>query len=150
MKKYISIFLHNGLHALGFGPIVWAIVYFFLERNGIVEVLTVRKAIIEIMTVSFLAFVAGGINVIHKIERIPVTVAIFIHGIVLYLDYVMIYLLNGWLDSNIVPLLVFTACFFVGYAIVWLIIYFVINRNTTRMNQKLAQLQSQNGSDFQE
>ena len=135
-------FIRNGLLACGFGPIIWAIVYFFLEKNGVVEILTVRKVIVEIITVEFLAFIAGGINIIHKIERIPLMLGIAVHGIVLYLDYVIIYLLNGWLDSAITPFLVFTACFFVGYAIVWVIIYFVTKKNANRLNQKLSQLQS--------
>ena len=142
MKKYVMGFIRNGLLACGFGPIIWAIVYFFLEKNGVVEILTVRKVIVEIITVEFLAFIAGGINIIHKIERIPLMLGIAVHGIVLYLDYVIIYLLNGWLDSAITPFLVFTACFFVGYAIVWVIIYFVTKKNANRLNQKLSQLQS--------
>ena len=145
MKKYIAGFIHNGLLACGFGPIIWAVVYFFLEKNGIVEILTVRKVVSEIITVALLAFIAGGINIIHKIEQIPLMVGITVHGIVLYLDYVIIYLLNGWLDSALSPFLVFTACFFVGYAIVWAVIYFVTKRNANRLNQKLSQLQKQDG-----
>ena len=45
MKKYIWGFLRRGLVACGFGPLIWAIVYFFLEKNGVVEVLSVRKAV---------------------------------------------------------------------------------------------------------
>ena len=146
MKKYILEFLHKGLCACGFGPLVWAAVYFFLERNGIVEVLTVRKAIVEIVMVSMLAFIAGGINVVHKIERLPLMIAIFIHGVVLYLDYVIIYLFNGWLHSGVRPLAVFTACFFAGYAVVWVIIYLINNRNTRRLNQKLSMMQNQDGT----
>ena len=34
MNKIILGFIHKGLMACGFGPIIWAIVYFFLEKNG--------------------------------------------------------------------------------------------------------------------
>ena len=146
MKKYILGFLHKGLLACGFGPVVWSIVYLILERNGIVEVLTVRKVIAEILLVELLAFIAGGIQIIYKIEQIPLMAAISVHGIVLYAAYVIIYLINGWLDSDLVPFLVFTLCFVAGYAVVWTIIYFIIKRNAARMNQKLSQLQKQNQS----
>ena len=102
----------------------------------------------EIVTIALLAFIAGGINIVYKIEKLPLMAAIFIHGVVLYLDYVIIYLFNGWLNFGTGPLLVFTVCFFVGYAIIWTVIYFMINRNAARMNKKLYQLRNQNESDW--
>ncbi len=134
--------MHHGMHACGFGPIVWTIVYFFLDKNGVVELLSVEKVVVEILAVSILAFIAGGINSIYKIEKLPLMAAIFIHGIVLYLDYVIIYLFNGWLDSHAESLLVFTVCFVAGFSLIWTVIYFVLNRNTNQMNQKLSQLQN--------
>ena len=126
--------------ACGLGPITWAVVYFFLEKNGVVEVLEVKKVIVEIITVTLLAFIAGGINIVYKMEKLPLMVAISAHGIALYLDYVIIYLINGWLGSGMKPLMIFTICFFVGYAIIWIIICFIIKRNANRLNQKLSQL----------
>ena len=142
MKKYILGFILRGLAACGFGPLIWSIVYFFLEKNGVVEVLSVSQVVLEIMTITLLAFVAGGINVVYKIERLPLMAAIAIHGVVLYLDYVIIYLINGWLESELIPFFIFTVGFFVLYAVVWTIIYFVIRGNANRMNKKLAQLQN--------
>ncbi len=142
MKKYIRGFVFRGLMACGFGPLTWSIVYFFLEKNGVVEVLSVRQVVLEIMTITLLAFVAGGVNVVYNIEKLPLMAAISIHGIVLYLDYLVIYLINGWLASEPVPFFIFTAVFFVLYAAVWTVIYFVIRRNANRMNKKLAQLQN--------
>ena len=150
MKRYMLEFIHNGLLACGFGPIMWTIVYFFLEKNGVVEILTVSKVIFEIVTVTLLAFIVGGINIVYKIEKLPLMAATFIHGVVLYLDYVIIYLFNGWLNFGPGPLLVFTVCFCVGYAIIWTVIYFTINRNAARMNKKLYQLRNQNESDWDE
>jgi hypothetical protein len=147
MKKYILGFIHKGLLACGFGPIIWAIVYFFLEKNGVVEILMARKVIFEIVTVTLLAFVAGGINIIYQIEKLPLMTAISVHGVVLYLDYVVIYLLNGWIVFGAVPLVVFTACFFAGYAVVWAIIYIVMRINANRMNQKLFQMQMRDRSE---
>lgn len=147
MKKYILDFIHKGLLACGFGPITWAIVYFFLEKNGVVEVLTVRKVVFEIVTVALLAFVAGGINIIHQIERLPLMAAVTVHGVILYLTYVVIYLLNGWIVFGSIPLIIFTACFFVGYAVVWTIIYVVMKINASSVNRKLSQLQMRDRSE---
>ena len=144
MKKYIWDFVHRGLVACGFGPLIWAVVYFCLEKNGVVEVLSVRKAVMEIVTIALLAFVAGGINIVYKVERMPLMAAISIHGVVLYADYVIIYLVNGWLDSDPIPFFIFTVCFFVAYAVVWTIIYLAIRNNANRLNKKLSQLQKNN------
>ena len=144
MKKYIWGFLRRGLVACGFGPLVWAIVYFFLEKNGVVEVLSVRKAVMEIVTIALLAFIAGGINIVYQVERMPLMAAIAVHGVVLYADYAVIYLINGWLDSDPIPFFIFTIGFFVAYAVVWAIIYFVIRNNANRLNRKLTQLQKDN------
>ena len=144
MKKYIWGFLRRGLVACGFGPLVWAIVYFFLEKNGVVEVLSVRKAVMEIVTIALLAFIAGGINIVYQVERMPLMAAIAVHGVVLYADYAVIYLINGWLDSDPIPFFIFTIGFFVAYAVVWAIIYCVIRSNADRLNRKLTQLQKDN------
>jgi branched-subunit amino acid ABC-type transport system permease component len=103
--------------------------------------LEVRKVVFEIATVTILAFLAGGINIVYHIEQLPLMAAISAHGIALYLDYMFIYLINGWLGFGVKPFLVFTVCFFVGYALVLAIIYLVMTRNANRLNQKLAQLQ---------
>ena len=144
MKKYILDFGHRGLVACGFGPLIWAVVYFFLEKNGVVEVISVRKTVMEIVTITLLAFVAGGINIVYKVERMPLMAAIAVHGVVLYADYAVIYLINGWLDSDPIPFFIFTVCFFVAYAVVWTVIYLAIRSNANRLNKKLTQLQENN------
>ena len=80
MKKYAFEFLRRGLTACGFGPLVLAILYLFLQRRAAVEVLTVDQVCIGIFSLSALAFVAGGMNMIYQIEQIPLMVAILIHG----------------------------------------------------------------------
>ena len=47
-------------------------------------------------------------NIIYQIERLPLMMAILIHGGVLYLCYLGTYLLNGWLERDITPILVFS------------------------------------------
>ena len=96
---------------------------------------------IGIFSITALAFIAGGMNVIYQIERVPLMVAIFAHGAVLYLAYLATYLVNGWLEGGIIPLVVFTAIFIVGYLVIWGIIYSIVRKNTARVNQMLIEKQ---------
>lgn len=141
MKKFVSEFLRRGLIACGLGPIVLAIVYCILQQSAAVETLTVNQVCIGIFSLSALAFIAGGMNVIYRIERLPLMVAILIHGGVLYISYLATYLLNGWLEWGVTPILVFSGIFVVGYFAVWAIIYSIIKRNTEKLNEVLKQRQ---------
>ena len=141
MKKFVSEFLRRGLIACGLGPIVLAIVYWILQQTAAVETLTVNQVCIGIFSLSALAFIAGGMNVIYQIERLPLMVAILIHGGVLYISYLATYLLNGWLEWGVTPIFVFSGIFVVGYFAVWAIIYSIIKRNTEKLNEVLKQRQ---------
>ena len=140
MKKFTLEFLRNGLFACGGGPIVWSIVYLILSATGTATTVSAQKVAIEVLTITVLAFIAGGIGAVYRVERLPLAIAILLHGSVLYASYLAIYLINGWLARGIAPLLVFTAIFFGGYAIVWLVIYLVNKRSTDRMTAKLSKL----------
>ena len=141
MKKFILEFIRRGLTACGFGPIVWAIIYLILHHQGLMETLTVNQVCLEIFSVSALAFMAGGMNVIYQIERLRLMVAILIHGGVLYISYLAAYLLNDWLAWGAVHILVFTGIFVVSYFIIWAIIYSVIKRDTDKVNEMLIMKQ---------
>ena len=122
MKKIIWEFLRRGLLACGFGPLALAILYLILHRQNALEVLTPEQACIGIFSLSALAFIAGGMNVIYRIERLPLMWAVLIHGGVLYISYLITYLLNGWLEWGTTPILVFSVIFVVGYFAIWAII----------------------------
>ena len=141
MKRFVLDFLRRGLMACGFGPMVLAVVYGILQRCGVVETLTVYQVFVGIFSLSSLAFVAGGMNAVYQIERLPLMVAILIHGAVLYLGYLGTYLLNGWLEWGALPILVFSGIFALGYLVIWAIIYCIIKRNTERINAVLKQKQ---------
>ena len=141
MKRFVLDFLRRGLMACGFGPMVLAVVFLILQRCGVVETLTVYQVFVGIFSLSSLAFVAGGMNAVYQIERLPLMVAILIHGAVLYLGYLGTYLLNGWLEWGALPILVFSGIFALGYLVIWAIIYCIIKRNTERINAVLKQKQ---------
>ena len=137
MKQYMKDFVQRGLISCGFGPLVLAVIYLILQGQGIVENLTVNQVCVGIFSISALAFLAGGMNAIYQIERLPLMVAILIHGSVLYVSYLVTYLLNGWLNMGTTPILVFTIIFVVGYLAIWAIIYCTTKKNTDHVNEML-------------
>lgn len=137
MKGFALDFLHRGLVAMGFGPIVLAIVYLILHRCASVDDMTVNEVCVGIISLSVLAFITGGMNAIYQIEHLPLMTAVLAHGGVLYIGYLGTYLVNDWLDFGIIPIIVFTAIFALGYIIIWTVIYSVIRHNTKKLNEKL-------------
>ena len=141
MKKIIAEFFRRGFVACGFGPIVLAIFYLIMQQQGIIQTLTVNQVCIGIFSLTALAFVAGGMNAIYQIERLPLMTAVSVHGCVLYISYLITYLLNGWLERGITPILVFSGIFILGYLVIWAIIYFIIRHNTAKVNEMLKEKQ---------
>ena len=139
MKKIVMEFFRRGLIACGLGPMVLAVLYLVLQRHGVVQTLTVDQVCLGIFSLSALAFIAGGMNVLYQIERLPLMVAILIHGGVLYLSYLGTYLLNGWLEWGSTPVLVFSGIFVLGYLAIWAIIYSITKKNTARLNEILKE-----------
>ena len=146
MKKFVLEVLRRGLAACGFGPIVLAVLYLILKRSAGLENLTVDEVCVGIVSLSALAFVAGGMNALYQIERLPLMLAILIHGGVLYIGYLGTYLINGWLEWGITPVLVFTGIFALGYLMIWMVIYFITKKNTNRANAVLRE--KQQGSQY--
>lgn len=141
MKKFVLEFLRRGLIAAGIGPIVLAIVYLILQQASAIETLSVNQVCIGIFSITALAFIAGGMNAVYQIERLPLMLAILIHGGVLYVGYLGTYLLNDWLDFGALPIIVFSAVFVVGYIVIWAIIYSIIKSNAAKLNKMLKQKQ---------
>ena len=146
MKKYILEIFRRGLIAAGFGPIILAVLYLILQHNGVLEILTVNEVCLGIFSLSALAFVAGGMNVVYQIERLPLMIAILLHGGVLYVGYLVTYLLNGWLEKGTGPILVFSVVFILGYLVVWAVIYFTTKMRTERLNEILKTKQQEEGA----
>ena len=145
MKKQAKEFFRRGITACGLGPIVLAILYMILQSTGDQDTLTVNQVCLGIFSLSALAFIAGGMNVVYQVERLPLMVAILIHGIVLYISYLLTYLVNGWLEWGTLPILVFTGIFVFGYLAIWAVIYSIIRRNTARINEMLKKKQQNAG-----
>ena len=139
MKKNILENCRRGLVACGFGPLFLAALYLILQQEEVLQTLTVHEVCLGIVSLSALAFIAGGMNMIYQIEQIPLMVAIFILGGVLYIAYLITYLVNGWLERGVTPILAYSGIFIVGYLTIWAFIYFITKKRTERINEMLKQ-----------
>lgn len=134
----IKDFFKIGAMSAGGGPLILALIYWILFSTGQVQALTVPKVVLGVLTSILLAFVSGGISVIYRIETLPLLWASLLHASILYLDYLIIYLVNGWLECALAPVLVFTGIFFGIYFVIWCIIYRSIKASVRKMNAKLG------------
>ena len=141
MKQIFLGFFRRGIAACGFGPMVLVVLYLILQHQGAVQLLTVSEVCLGIISLSALAFIAGGMNVLYQIERLPLMVAILVHGVVLYGSYLATYLVNDWLTWGVTPIMVFTGIFIFGYLAVWAVIYSITRRNAEKVNQLLKKKQ---------
>ena len=137
MKKFWKEFLHRGLICAAGGPLVQAVIYGILGATGVVETFSPTEVCVGIVSITLLAFVAAGMTAIYQMEQLPLPTMILLHGGVLYLIYILTYLLNGWLQKSLVPILVFTGIFSAGYALVWLMIYLIEKAKADKLNKLL-------------
>ena len=137
MRRFLLEFLKRGLMAAAGGPMVLAIVYGILGATGVATNLSPKEVCLGILTVTLMAFIAAGITAIYQTDRLPLISSIVIHGGVLYLDYLVMYLLNSWIQRSFTAICVFSGIFIAGFALIWVIIYFVTKHKTERINQNL-------------
>ena len=139
MKKFGKEFLFRGLISAGFGPIVLAIIYGILGATGAVDAFSPTEVCTGILTITLLAFTAAGMTAIYQMEQLPLPTMILLHGGALYIAYILTYLINGWLQNSLIPILVFTGIFVAGYALIWLVIYLIEKAKTEKINKLLKE-----------
>ena len=137
MKKFWQAFFLRGLICAGGGPVVLAIIYGILGATGAAEAFSPREVCLGILTITLLAFIAAGMTAIYQMEQLPLPIMILLHGGALYVAYILTYLLNGWLLNQLASILIFTGIFIAGYAVIWLVIYWVIRTKTKKVNKML-------------
>ena len=137
MKKFWKEFLFRGLMAAAGGPVVLAIIYGILGTTGTVDSLSPKAVCLGILTITGLAFVVAGMTAVYQMEQLPLPIMILLHGGALYIAYILTYLLNGWLQNTLVPILVFTGIFIVGYGLIWLVIYCAEKAKAEKLNEML-------------
>lgn len=133
MKGIVKEFLKRGLLFAWGGPAVVAFVWLCLNRSGELTALSVGEAVLGVYSSTVLAFVAAGITVVYQMEQLPKPIAGLIHMAVLYADYLVVYLLNGWIKPQVVA--VFSLVFVLGFGTIWGAVYLTARRNVSRMNR---------------
>lgn len=139
MKKFLKEFMLRGLICAAGGPLVLAVIYGILGATGAVDSFSPREVCLGILTITLLAFIAAGMTAIYQMEQLPLPTMILLHGGALYIAYILTYLINGWLANQLMPILVFTGIFVVGYALIWLIIYCIEKKKTAKLNKLLSE-----------
>lgn len=137
MKKFIIEFIKRGALFAGLGPLILAIVYLFLAQNGIVESVSVNQMVTEILSSVLLAFIAAGVSAVYTLKRIHHGIAGLIQGSVLLLDYLSIYLLNGWIPYDLKSIITFILIFITTFILIWLIIYVSVKQQIKKLNKML-------------
>lgn len=137
MKKFWIEFSRRGLLSAAGGPLIVAIVYACLGANGVMDSLSPNEACLGILSSILLAFITAGSGAVYTLEKLPVLSAALLQAVILYTDYILIYLINGWLPQQWKPILGFTIIFVIGYTLIWLIIYCTVKAKTSRINAKL-------------
>ena len=137
MKKFLKEFLFRGLICAAGGPLVLAIIYGIFGATGAAETVPATEVSMGIVTITLLAFIAAGMTAIYQVERLPLATMILLHGGALYIAYILTYLMNGWLQNSLIPILIFTGIFLVGYALIWLIIYCIEKAKADKLNKLL-------------
>ena len=122
------------------GPLIVAIVYSCIAASGNLTSLTPNEVCVAIVSSAVMVFVAAGITAIYTVENMPLIKAVLLHGVILYIDYLAIYLLNSWLPMKLSTIVIFTAIFVVGYAIIWLCIYMGTRKHTEKINRQIKSL----------
>ena len=135
MKSIWKGFFQRGLMFAWGGPFIMAIIWGCLQAAGVMQTLTVNEAILGVMSMTVMAFIAAGVSIVYQIESLPRAFAALIHAAVLYVDYLGFYLLNGWLPVN--RIWSFTLIFAAGFFAIWLVIYLVSRKKAKKMNDLL-------------
>lgn len=138
MKKRLKHFLLRGTFFAGFGPIIYGTVLLINELCGVdnnLDGIVVFKGIISIY---IMAFIIAGVSIIWQEERLGIGLQIAIHGTALYICYLVTYLINGWLASNLISVIIFSLIFIGTYSVIWLIIYIIERNRAKNFNKQLA------------
>lgn len=139
MNGYLKRFLHRGLLFGGFGPLIVALVWFFVSWNTGELSLSGGDILLGIVSSYLLAFLHAGVSVFQQIEHWSTGKSLFFHLLTLYVAYSMCYLLNSWIPFEWIALLIFTAVFLLIYFVVWMVVMITISITQKRLNRSLRQ-----------
>ncbi|MBR2041630.1 MAG: DUF3021 domain-containing protein [Oscillospiraceae bacterium] len=133
MKAFFKEFFKRGFISAWGGPFVLAIIYYIVGRIENIKNIPINEVSLGIISITLMAFIAGGITAIYQNDVLPLASSILIHAAVLYLDYLIMYLLNSWIPRSEIG--IFTAIFIAGFALIWFIIYLCTKNKAEGINK---------------
>ena len=98
MKDFIKNFIKSGMKAAGFGPLILVIFYYIYSFTINFHTISIQNVNKNILSSLLLAFIAGGISAVFKVEKISLGLATMIDAIVIYIDYLLFYVFNNWIE----------------------------------------------------
>ena len=137
MKAFVKEFLKRGALFCGGGPLIVAIIYLSLHASGTAATVDTARAATEILTSLLLAFVAAGISAVYTVDRLQYPTAALIHGSVLLIDYLGIYLFNGWIPLKWQSIVLFVAIFAAAFLLICFIIYKATQAQLKKLNRQI-------------
>lgn len=137
MNRYVKEYLHRGLIFGGFGPIIAGIVILILDKTGTYTSVSGSDMFLAIVSTYICAFVHAGSSVFPSIEHWSKIKAMFWQFTSIYVVYLSVYQINGWMPLKASVIAIFTVCFLGGFLIIWAIVLASVNAATKRMNEKL-------------
>lgn len=137
MKKYALEFIKRGMAFGGFGPIIAAIVYYFISLSIDVK-FSGGEILVAIISTYLLAFVQAGASVFNQIEEWSILKSITFHLSFIYFAYLGCYLVNSWIPFDWIVVLIFTLIFLVSYFIIWFVVYIITKKTAKELNAKIA------------
>ncbi len=140
MNKYVKEFLHRGLIFSGLGPVVLGIIYIILHASGVKIELGAWDVFKAIVSTYIMAFVHAGASVFPTIDHWSKVKAAFFQGISIYTVYLVGYLINSWIPFSFLAIGLYTGCFVLGFATIWIVFYVTAKKATKRMNEKLKEI----------
>lgn len=140
MNRYLKSFLQRGLIFGGFGPIISGVVYLVLDRCVPHVAVSGTDLFVIILSTYLLAFIHAGASIFNQIEHWPIAKALLCHFGSLYVTYLLCYMINRWIVFELSIVLIFTAIFVAGYAVVWLTVFIVTKITEKKLNDKIKSL----------
>ena len=137
MNSVIKKFLHRGLIFSVFGPLVYAIVMLIIDLCNVEVVASGIEIFKGVISTYLLAFIVSGASVIWEVEKIGLGFSVLIHGSCLYICYLLMYLINGWLKDDLNNVLFFSLIFLVSYLVIWLIIFLIERKRANKFNKHI-------------
>lgn len=143
MNKYVKEYLKIGFMFSGIGPVVAGIIYLILEKTGVSLNLSGFDVFLAIITTYIMAFVQAGASTFNRIEHWGKAKSLFWQMSTIYVVYIGGYLINRWIPLDWKVIIIFTSIYIASYLIVWLFVYFIIKKESKKLNQRLIEKQQE-------